>query len=56
MAEVCDICGKNELVLSEIIFNANYGSKHDGEHLILKVCGNCFDMLFSFALKGCEKL
>ena len=44
----CDVCGKSELVLSTLNFNCNYGSKYDGEELILKICGNCTDKIYNF--------
>jgi len=39
----CAICGENDLVMSEIILKANYGSRHDGDIIKLYVCSNCFD-------------
>lgn len=42
----CKLCGKVDLVLSELILKANYGSSYDGEVLTLDICGDCADRLF----------
>lgn len=39
----CMLCGDTDLVLSEIIFKANYGSRHDGKLTTLYLCSECFD-------------
>lgn len=46
----CQICGGTDITdmaLSEVIVNAGYGSKHDGQQLQLIVCGECVDRLRS---------
>lgn len=44
--EQCEMCGKEELSLSHIRLEANYGSIYDGERLELYVCGDCMDKMF----------
>ena len=44
----CEICGNSDLVLSEIQLKACYGSRHDGESLTLKICGNCIDRIIDY--------
>ena len=43
----CDICGNNELALSEINLRCGYGSIYDGETLTLSVCGDCMDRIYN---------
>ena len=43
----CEICGCNELALSEINIRCGYGSKYDGEELKLSVCGDCMDKIYA---------
>ena len=46
----CQICGGTDIAdmaLSEVIVNAGYGGKHDGQQLRLVVCGECVDKLRS---------
>lgn len=42
----CAICGKPDLVMSELTLKANYGSSYDGEVLQIDLCGNCTDKIF----------
>lgn len=41
----CDLCGNDDLVLSEVILKANYGSRHDGQTIQISVCGDCMDRI-----------
>ena len=46
----CQLCGGTDTAdtaLSEVIINAGYGSKHNGQQLRLVVCGECVDKLRS---------
>lgn len=42
----CGLCGKSDLVMSELTLKANYGSSYDGEVLQIDLCGNCADKIF----------
>lgn len=42
----CEICGHNDLILSSVQLCCNYGSKYDGESIVLNICGNCADKIF----------
>ena len=42
----CKLCGKTDLVMSELILKANYGSSYDGEVLQVDLCGDCIDRVF----------
>ena len=42
----CKLCGQTDLVMSELILKANYGSSYDGEVLEIDLCGNCADKMF----------
>ena len=42
----CAICGKSDLVMSELTLKANYGSSYDGEVLQIDLCGNWADKIF----------
>lgn len=44
----CQNCGGTDIAnmaLSEVLVNAGYGSKHDGQQLQLVVCGECADKM-----------
>lgn len=43
----CDLCGSEGLIPSRIIVECNYGSINDGERLMLEICGNCADRIYS---------
>lgn len=51
----CEICGNCDLVLSEIQLKACYGSRHDGESLTLKICGDCIDRIIDYINRIDEK-
>ena len=51
----CEICGNSDLVLSEIQLKACYGSRHDGESLTLKICGDCIDRIIDYINRIDEK-
>ncbi len=42
----CKLCGKTDLVMSELTVRANYGSSYDGELLKIDLCGSCADKIF----------
>lgn len=42
----CRLCGKTDIVMSELTLKANYGSSYDGEVLEVDLCGNCADRVF----------
>lgn len=42
----CECFGKDDLNASEITLKFNYGSKYDGEVLVLNVYGDCIDKIF----------
>lgn len=47
---ICDMCGKrfnswDEESSLTIDRRMGYGSKHDGEHVHIDICANCFDKL-----------
>lgn len=44
----CKLCGKSDLVLSNLHLTCNYGSKYDGEDLRLALCGECADKMLEF--------
>ena len=44
---ICPVCGRNELVPSTLIMQGNYGSKHDTERVMVKLCADCFDGLYT---------
>lgn len=50
----CEICGCNDLVLSEVQICCNYGSKYDGERIKLNVCPDCIDRIYNYitSIKG----
>lgn len=51
----CQICGGTDIAdmaLSEVIVNAGYGSKRDGQQLRLVVCGECVEKILSKAGKN----
>lgn len=52
---ICEICGKPDMVMSEIRLSCNYGSKHDGERVTLSICGACADKIFNVIQKESEK-
>ncbi len=48
----CDLCGKVFSVWDEqnsfgLHYHAGYGSKHDGEHINVDMCCDCFDKLMT---------
>lgn len=43
----CEMCGKNDLLLSELRLTCNYGSKYDGERMTIDICGNCADKIYN---------
>lgn len=43
---ICKCCGKEEDFPSIATFEARYGSRYDGETMVLEICGKCVDMLF----------
>ncbi len=43
---ICEVCGEKDLVPSIVALRANYGSIHDGENILLCVCGKCIDKIF----------
>lgn len=47
----CEVCGNDDLVLSEVILKANYGSRHDGQTLRISVCGDCMDKIIEAVQK-----
>lgn len=47
----CELCGKTDLVLSNLHLTCNYGSKYDGENLRLDLCGKCIDRLYDYIKK-----
>ena len=54
----CQLCGGTDTAdtaLSEVIINAGYGSKHDGQQLRLVVCGECVDRLLSIIETNAER-
>lgn len=42
----CRLCGKTDIVMSELTLKANYGSSYDGEVLEADLCGDCADKVF----------
>lgn len=46
---ICPLCHEPDYVPSEIIMQANYGSSYDGEYMIIKLCGECFDKFWEQA-------
>lgn len=46
---ICPMCNEHDYVPSEIILQANYGSSYDGEYMIIKLCGECFDKIWKQA-------
>lgn len=48
----CDICGKESLIPSRIIIECNYGTIYDGEKLMLEICGDCADRVYSNIVKA----
>ena len=42
----CGVCGTDEECLSTIEMHANYGSRYDGTHATLHLCGKCFDVIY----------
>ncbi len=42
---ICDMCGRQKDGVSTIELKAGYGSKHDGKHRTLELCGECYDKL-----------
>lgn len=42
---ICDMCGQQMEGASTISLDAGYGSKHDGKHRTLELCGECYDKL-----------
>lgn len=44
---ICDMCGRQTDGVSTIELKAGYGSKHDGKHKVLQLCGCCYDKLSS---------
>lgn len=47
----CELCGNDDLVLSEVILKANYGSRHDMTTLRIRVCGDCMDKIIGAVQK-----
>lgn len=43
---ICPVCGKHDLVPSEVMLKARYGSNHDGEQEVIQICGACIDGFF----------
>lgn len=48
---ICEICGQPDMVASKVILEASYGATNDGERVMLDVCGNCIDKMFSYVQK-----
>jgi len=48
---ICDVCGKTDLIPSTVVLRAEYGSVHDGENILLCVCGKCIDKIFEMIYK-----
>ena len=44
---ICPLCHEHDYVPSEIILQANYGSSYDGERVVIQLCGECFDKIFT---------
>lgn len=48
----CDLCGNESLIPSRIIIECNYGSAYDGERLMLEICGDCADRIYSSVIES----
>lgn len=45
---ICPVCGRKDLTASVIVLHGCYGSaEHDTERATIKLCGGCFDRLYS---------
>ena len=45
---VCPCCGRDtDLPPSVIIMQGNYGAEHDTERASVKLCGSCYDQLYT---------
>lgn len=42
----CEVCGRDDLVASELILRCEFGSKNDMEQLTLNICGDCADRFY----------
>lgn len=55
---VCNICGNDFDMWDKqesfgLHHHVGYGSAHDGEHIDLNMCCNCFDRLMDYILPQC---
>lgn len=48
----CEMCGKQELSLSTLRLICGYCSQHDGERIVLNICGDCADKIYGLIKKG----
>jgi transcription elongation factor Elf1 len=48
----CPFCHRQTFTPSSIFLHANYESKHDGESVTVKICGQCMDSIIDHIIKS----